>query len=284
MWIADIKCFVSGAGQAGLTAHARLKMLGVPALIVDRNAAIGDNWRKRYHQLVLHDPVWYDHMPYIPFPEYWPVFTPKDKLADWFESYAGALELNVWMQSEIVSSSWDDTAREWTVTIRRLRPDGQTETRTFHPKHIIQGTGASGEKVMPSIPGMDSFQGSLLCHSADFPGAGPTSPPKKVVIVGACNSSHDICQDYYEKGHSVTMVQRSSTCVVSSQALLKVNLGVLYEEDSPPVEDSDLCKSPPRRDHSSDLTCYDKLSQLELAEPGHEIHPSRSSHHPAAGR
>src|SRR4051794_8671495 len=135
---------VSGAGQAGLTAHARLKMLGVPALIVDRNAAIGDNWRRRYHQLVLHDPVWYDHMPYIPFPEYWPVFTPKDKLADWFESYARALELNVWMQSEIVSSSWDDTAREWTVTIRRLRPDGQTETRTFHPKHIIQGTGASG--------------------------------------------------------------------------------------------------------------------------------------------
>lgn len=36
-------------------------MLGIPTLLVDRNLRIGDNWRNRYHQLVLHDPVWYDH-------------------------------------------------------------------------------------------------------------------------------------------------------------------------------------------------------------------------------
>jgi len=70
-------------------------MLGIPTLIIDKNQAVGDNWRKRYHQLVLHDPVWYDHMPYLPFPDFWPVFTPKDKLVDWFETYVKALELNV---------------------------------------------------------------------------------------------------------------------------------------------------------------------------------------------
>ncbi|KAK0649292.1 dimethylaniline monooxygenase (N-oxide forming) [Cercophora newfieldiana] len=231
---------IIGAGQGGLTAHARLKMLGVSTLVVDSNNAIGDNWRKRYHQLVLHDPVWYDHMPYIPFPEFWPVFTPKDKLADWFDSYAKFLELNIWMKSELLSSSWDDASRLWTVTIKRTRPDGQVETRTLHPKHIIQATGASGVKKMPTIPGMDTFQGSLLCHSADFPGAKESATPKKVVIIGACNSSHDIAQDYYEHGHSVTMVQRSTTCVISSEALLKVNLGDLYKEGSPPVEDADI--------------------------------------------
>ena len=72
-----------------------MKMLGIPTLIIDKNQAVGDNWRKRYHQLVLHDPVWYDHMPYLPFPDFWPVFTPKDKLVDWFETYVKALELNV---------------------------------------------------------------------------------------------------------------------------------------------------------------------------------------------
>ena len=30
----------------------------------------------------------YDHLPYIPFPESWPVFTPRDKVADWLESYS----------------------------------------------------------------------------------------------------------------------------------------------------------------------------------------------------
>lgn len=231
---------IIGAGQGGLTAHARLKMLNVPTLIIDSNDTVGDNWRKRYHQLVLHDPVWYDHLPYLPFPDYWPVFTPKDKLAGWFETYAKFLELNIWMKSELLSSSWDDTAQQWTVTIRRTYADGQTETRTLHPKHIIQATGASGKKHLPTIPGMDAFQGNLLCHSSDFPGAKPTSTPKRTIVVGACNSSHDICQDYFEKGYSVTMVQRSSTCVISNEALLKINLGVLYEEGGPPVEDADV--------------------------------------------
>ena len=48
-----------GAGQGGLTLAARLKQLDVETLIIDRNRRVGDNWRNRYHQLVLHDSVWY---------------------------------------------------------------------------------------------------------------------------------------------------------------------------------------------------------------------------------
>jgi hypothetical protein len=40
-------------------------MLGVDTLIIDREERVGDNWRRRYRQLVLHDPIWYDHMPYV---------------------------------------------------------------------------------------------------------------------------------------------------------------------------------------------------------------------------
>ena len=215
-------------------------MLGIPTLVIDVNKAVGDNWRKRYHQLVLHDPVWYDHMPYLPFPDSWPVFTPKDKLADWFESYVKALDLDVWTQSQLVSSRWDDAAKQWTVEIRRTRPDGQAETRTFHPKHLVLATGHAGKAYMPAIPGMDSFQGDLLKHSGEFPGASEAGKGRKAVVVGACNSSMDICQDYVEKGYDVTVVQRSSTFVLSVESSLKVALGVLYEEGGPPVEDSDV--------------------------------------------
>ena len=216
-------------------------MLNVPSLVIDRNDDIGDNWRKRYHQLVLHDPVWYDQMPYQKFPEYWPIYTPKDKLADWFASYAKLLELNIWMKSEITSSSWDDSTKQWTVTIQRTLPSGQSETRTLHHKHIIQATGHSGKKHFPTLPGMDTFQGQL-CHSSEFPGAkdAPDNHTKKAIVVGACNSSHDICQDFYEKGYQVTMVQRSSTCVVSAEAGIKINIGALYSELGPPAEDADV--------------------------------------------
>ncbi|KAK4120608.1 oxidoreductase-like protein [Parathielavia appendiculata] len=231
---------VIGAGQAGLSAAARLKMLGISTLVTDKNKAVGDNWRKRYPQLVLHDPVWYDHLPYIPFPESWPVFTPKDKLADWLESYVKALDLNVWTGSEMTACFWDKEHKRWTVDIRRIQGEGHAEIRTMYPKHIIIATGHAGKPYMPSIPGIDSFQGGSYWHSANFPGAKENGRGKKAVVIGACNSSMDICQDYVEKGYDVTVVQRSSTLVISSDNIRKVSLGVLYEEGGPPVEDSDI--------------------------------------------
>ncbi|KAL2069978.1 hypothetical protein VTL71DRAFT_14658 [Oculimacula yallundae] len=238
---------IIGAGQGGLTTAARLKMLKVPTLIIDRNQRIGDNWRNRYHQpnfhpVVLHDPVWYDHMPYMKFPPNWPIFTPKDKLADFFEAYAKLLELNVWTSTTIQKSTWDASKKRWTVVVQRTRQgSGVTENRILYPKHIIQATGHSGEINFPShIPGIEDFKGDLLCHSSQFSGARNYGNGKKAIVVGSCNSGHDIAQYYYEKGYQVTMVQRSSTCVISSAALLEIGFAGLYEEVGPPVEDADM--------------------------------------------
>ncbi|KAL2192715.1 hypothetical protein P885DRAFT_72757 [Corynascus similis CBS 632.67] len=84
------------------------------------------------------------------------------------------------------------------------------------------------------------FKDDLLCHSGNFPGAKESGKGKRAMVVGACNSSMDICQDYVEKGYDMTMVQRSSTYVISSENAVKVALGVPYKENSPLVEDSDL--------------------------------------------
>ncbi|KAI8288369.1 hypothetical protein K4K60_011161 [Colletotrichum sp. SAR11_57] len=231
---------IIGGGQAGLTVAARLKMLNVNALVVDKHGRVGDSWRKRYHQLVLHDPVWYDHLPYISFPANWPIFTPKDKIAEFFESYANLLELNVWTSTTMTKSSWDDSKRQWTLTLDRQKADGTKETRVLHPRHVIQATGHSGKMFFPDIKGMDNFKGDRLCHSSEFSGAKPNSKGKKAVVVGSCNSGHDIAQDFYENGYDVTMVQRSSTCVVSSASITDIGLKGLYDEDSPPVDDADL--------------------------------------------
>ncbi|KAI8631938.1 hypothetical protein F5Y19DRAFT_422591 [Xylariaceae sp. FL1651] len=231
---------IIGCGQAGLSVHARLKMLKVPALIIDRGENIGDNWRNRYHQLVLHDPIWYDHLPYINFPEFWPIFTPKDKLAEFLKAYADMLELNVWNSTELESSVWDNDKKQWTVVLKRKHKDGSTETRTLHPKHIIQATGHSGKKNYPEFKGMENFKGDVLCHSSEFRGAKKTDKGRKAVVIGSCNSALDIAQDFYENGYDVTVIQRSSTAVMSSEAVLDILLGPLYRESGPPVEDADL--------------------------------------------
>ncbi|KAF7562243.1 hypothetical protein G7046_g1898 [Stylonectria norvegica] len=231
---------VVGAGQAGLTAAARLKMLGIDALVVDQNERVGDNWRKRYHQLVLHDPVWYDHLPYMNFPSHWPIFTPKDKLAQFFEAYANLLELNVWTRTELVYTKWDEKTQLWTVILNRKFADGTSEIRTFHPRHLIQATGHSGKKNQPNMKGVENFKGDRLCHSSEFPGAQDNSQGKKAIVVGSCNSAHDIAQDFLEKGYDVTIVQRSTTHVVSSKAITEIGLKGVYSEDGPPVDDADM--------------------------------------------
>lgn len=265
----DPAVLIIGAGQGGLTPAARLKMLGVNTLIIDKNERIGDNWRKRYHQLVLHDPVWYDHMPYLNFPPHWPIFTPKDKLAEFFECYAKLLELNVWTKTTIKESKWDASKKQWTVVVERAKEPGVSETRVLHPKHIIQATGHSGEKNFPSyIPGISEFKGDRLCHSSEFLGAKPNGNGKKAVVVGCCNSGHDIAQDFFEKGYDVTMVQRSSTCVISSKAILDIGLAGLYDEQGPPVEDADLAfwsiPTPVLKNIHQDVTVLQNKHDAEL--------------------
>jgi cation diffusion facilitator CzcD-associated flavoprotein CzcO len=208
--------------------------------MIDQNDRVGDNWRKRYHQLVLHDPVWYDHMPYVPFPATWPIFTPKDKLADFFEAYVKILDLNVWMKSTILESEYHDEKGTWEIKVERQFTDSPPQVRVFHPRHVIYATGHSGKKYLPSIKGMDDFRGNLLCHSSEFRGAREGQRGRNAVVVGSCNSAHDIAQDFYEKGYNVTMVQRSSTCVVSSRSITEIYCKGVYEEGGPPVEDADL--------------------------------------------
>src|SRR6185503_18479333 len=102
----DPTVIVVGGGQAGLSAAARLTQLGIDTLIVDRHGRVGDNWRTRYHSLTLHNEVHVNHMPYLPFPPTFPVYIPKDKLANWFESYVETMELNFWTGNELVTGTY----------------------------------------------------------------------------------------------------------------------------------------------------------------------------------
>lgn len=214
---------IIGGGQGGIALGARLRQLGVPTIIVEKNERAGDSWRRRYKSLCLHDPVWYDHLPYIDFPRNWPVFAPKDKIGDWLEMYAKVMELNYWSSSEAKSAVYDDKKKEWTVVVRR---DGKDIT--LKPKQLVLATGQSGKANMPNFKGMESFKGDQH-HSSKHPGP-DAYVGKKAVIIGSNNSAHDIAAALWEAGADVTMVQRSTTHIVKSDTLMEIGLGSLYSE------------------------------------------------------
>ncbi|MDX1122772.1 SidA/IucD/PvdA family monooxygenase [Sinorhizobium medicae] len=214
---------IIGGGQGGIALGARLRQLGVPAIIIEKNERPGDSWRKRYKSLCLHDPVWYDHLPYIPFPENWPVFAPKDKIGDWLEMYTKVMELNYWSSTTCKSARYDDVTKEWTVVVER---DG--EEVVLRPKQLVLATGMSGKPNVPKLRGQDIFKGEQQ-HSSQHPGP-DAYRDKRVVVIGSNNSAHDICAALWEGGADVTMVQRSSTHIVRSDTLMEIGLGDLYSE------------------------------------------------------
>ncbi|KAI6096035.1 hypothetical protein EDD16DRAFT_1698444 [Pisolithus croceorrhizus] len=208
---------IIGAGHTGLDIAARLKYMDVSVLVIDRSARIGDN-------LCLHDTVWFNQMPYLPFPSTWPVFCPAAK--DWLEFYAKALELNVWLSSRVVKTSWNENAKTW---------------NNEPVKHLVFATGyGGGFPKVPDIPRKgNGFHGILRPNNFTV-----EYSRKKVVVVGAANSALDIAMDPVRHNAEVTLNQRSSTYVISLDASISSLQGYSkrYNEHSS-VEFSDLLSS-----------------------------------------
>jgi putative flavoprotein involved in K+ transport len=227
----DPAVIVVGGGQAGLSIAARLHQLGIDTLIVDRHERIGDNWRKRYHSLTLHNEMHVNHLPYMPFPPTFPTYIPKDKLANWFESYVESLELNFWTGTAFAGGRYDAQRQEWSVTLRHS--DGRE--RTMRPRHLVFATGVSSIPATPDLPGLNDFAGAVV-HSGAF-GNAEAWRGRKALVLGTGTSGHDVAQELHAHGAAVTLIQRSKTYVVSLKEAQSVY--AIYSEGIP-FDDCDL--------------------------------------------
>jgi putative flavoprotein involved in K+ transport len=253
---------VIGGGQGGIALGARLRQLGVPSLVIDKHPRPGDQWRNRYKSLCLHDPVWYDHLPYLKFPDNWPVFAPKDKIGDWLEAYTKVMEVPYWSSTTATSASYSDETEDWTVEVER-----EGKPLTLRPTHLVFATGMSGKPNIPDVPGLDVFRGDTH-HSSAHPGP-DAYRGQKVVVIGSNNSAFDICGALWENDVDVTMVQRSSTHIVKSDSLMDIGLGDLYSERAVAAgvttEKADLifASLPYRILHTFQIPAYEAMAERD---------------------
>jgi len=170
---------------------------------------------------------------YQPYPSNWPIFTGKDKLASWFEQYAETQDLVVWLSSTLQGSpTYDKQLKRWNLTIKR-----QDTIVQLNPVHLIVATGYIGDPIIPTIPRQPEFRGEVM--HAEYYAGGAKFKNRKVIVVGAGNTSHDICQDLVHQGAaSVTMIQRSSTLVISHDTL--INQIARTHPDDVPAEINDF--------------------------------------------
>lgn len=97
-------------------------------------------------------------------------------------------------------------------------------------------TGASGIPVVPEIPTLKRFGGTVI-HSSQYED-GEAWKGKSALVIGTGNSGHDIGQDLHSAGAKTTLMQRGSTMVVQVEPSAQLPYA-LYDE-GPPLEDCDL--------------------------------------------
>ena len=231
----DPVVLVVGGGQAGLAVAARLGQLEIETLVIDKHERIGDNWRKRYHSLALHNQIHVNHLPYLPFPPTWPKYIPKDMLANWFELYAEVMQVDFWTGTELINADYNSSSEHWVAMVRQ----NNNSERILKPKHIIFANGVSGIPYRPKLDGLCEFRGEIL-HSEGFSN-GAEWTGKRAAVLGTGNSGHDVAQDLHSNGVYTSMIQRGSSTVVSIDPSAKLNYA-LYDEGAS-LEDSDLIAS-----------------------------------------
>src|SRR5438874_6522339 len=106
--IERIQTVIIGGGQAGLTTGYYLARRGLPFVILDANARIGDAWRSRWDSLRLFTPARYNGLAGMRFPAKGDTFPSKDEMADFLELYAKRFDLPVKSGVHVDSLSKDD--------------------------------------------------------------------------------------------------------------------------------------------------------------------------------
>jgi putative flavoprotein involved in K+ transport len=226
---------VIGGAQAGLSIAARLNQLDVDTLVVEQWPRIGDSWRKRYHSLALHNSIHLNHLPYMEFPPTWPKYIPKDMLGNWFEFYADAMEINCWTDTEFVGGTWDEITQCWTARLKCS--DGSQ--RVVRPRHLVFANGVSSYPMIPDLPGLQDFKGTVI-HSEGFE-SGAGWEGKQALVLGTGSSANDIALDLYSHNVHTTLIQRGSTTVVSIDPSARLNEAIW--DEGGPLEDCDLIVS-----------------------------------------
>jgi len=170
---------VVGGGQAGLATAHHLAQRGRQALVLDANARVGDQWRRRWDSMRLFTPARYAALPGRPYPgDPW-ALPHATEFADFLEQYAGNLDVPVLTGTRA----------------RRLSREGdllavQTDHGTVLADNVVVATGHDAEASLPPYAAEVAPEVVQL-HAADYRNPGQL-PDGDVLVVGAGNSGVDI--------------------------------------------------------------------------------------------
>ena len=186
----QIDTVVIGAGQAGLSAGHHLAKRGLPFVILDADARIGDHWRDRWDSLKLYSPARFDSLPGRTFPAPSFHYPTGREMGDYLETYARWFELPV-QSGQRVERVDPATNGGFVVTV--------AGGRQILARQVISATGAFRTPHVPSIASeLDPSIRQMHSHDYQRP---DQLQPGPVLVVGLSHSGADVAIDTARAGH-----------------------------------------------------------------------------------
>lgn len=188
---------VIGGGQSGLSVAYYLKRYGIPFVVLEANAHVGDSWRQRWDSLRLFTPARYNGLVGMPFPAPAHSFPTKDEMADYLAAYAERFALPVRTGLRV-----DRVTREGDHFI--ISADGVR----IEASNVVV---AMASYQTPKIPAFatELSPDILQLHSSEY--LNPVQLREGgVLVVGAGNSGAEIAIETVRHGHETWLSGRDT--------------------------------------------------------------------------
>lgn len=201
---------IVGAGVSGLCLAAKLENLGLPYLILEKNADVGGTWfENTYPGCGVDTPNHFYSYSFRPNNQWKRFFAKRDEVQCYVGDCADDLGIrqHIRFGTEVLAARWNDERARWRIDFRSVDGRvGRLETRFF--------VSAIGQLNLPSVPdltGLEEFRGDVF-HSARWP-EGFDVAGKRIAVVGTGASAMQLVPTIAQSVSHLTVFQRSAQWV-----------------------------------------------------------------------
>lgn len=211
----DLTVAIVGAGMSGLLAGHRLRQVGIPFVIYEKNRDLGGTWFENtypgcrvdvpshlYTYTCGRDEDFADH------------YSVQGDVLRYFRRFAedhGLID-HIRFGCEVQSMAFDDRALRWVLRVRSDR--GIEEVRS---SVVLSAVGQLNRPSIPELPGRDRFQGRAF-HSAEWDHDAELDG-RRIAVIGTGASGLQVVPALAERAGRLVVFQRQPAWLISTPEL-----------------------------------------------------------------
>lgn len=203
-----VDAIIVGAGFGGIGAAIQLKRLGYENFVLlDRQQDLGGTWYvNHYPGLACDVPTTTYSYFFEPNPNWSRLFSTGAEIKQYADDVADKYDIrrHIRFNTTVEGARWDGEAQLWRVALA----DGQT----LSARYLITATGFLSQPHTPEIPGIHSFEGTVIHTTAWDDGFDPAG--QRIGLIGTGATAVQLIPELAKKAGELTVYQRTAIYVV----------------------------------------------------------------------